>query len=544
MAFKLLARTREQTATTGTGDITVSGVISSNTIPFSASLSVADTSVVCILSGNATDWEECFVTYSSANTLQRGTVIKNSLGTGAHISLTGSSRVFGIIPNDFSLLFDWLFGSTNGNVVKRVAGIWTAADPLSAIGAGHLLANTSGGSAIPGDASLTALIDAAIGNTRGAILYRGAGGWAILAPGTAAQLLSTGGAGADPSWASGFSLPTIATGHLLGYTGAGTGTAADASLTALIDAALGNTRGSLITRQSGGWSILAPAASGKVPISAGSGADVAYGDVGGVTWHSTVAAATTAALAANTYNNGTSGVGATLTGNANGALAAIDGITPVVGYRILVKNETAAANNGLYIVTQVGDGSTPYILTRVGDFNSTINIFQGDFVGVGPNGTNNAKKIFVSTLSASPLVMGTTGITFSLVTTGDKYIFGSSISGVLAASQQLLYHRFAKAVTIPANFGDYLGYSSEAGGTANATASTVINADKAVTATPNTFSNVGTISIALGTVTPTFASSGGTAISFAKGDVIRLMGPASADATFAGFYATIVGFET
>jgi len=42
-----------------------------------------------------------------------------------------------------------------------------------------------------------------------------------------------------------------------------------------------------------------------------------------------VEAATTAALPAATYNNGTGGVGATLTATANGALPAIDGVTPV-----------------------------------------------------------------------------------------------------------------------------------------------------------------------------------------------------------------------
>lgn len=125
-----------------------------------------------------------------------------------------------------------------------------------------------------------------------------------------------------------------------------------------------------------------------------------------------------------------------------------------------------------------------------------------------------------------------------------KYVIAASMSGVLTASQQILYHRFAKAVTIPANFGAYLGLASQAGGTANATASTVINVDKAVTATPNTFSNVGTITIAAAGVTPTFASSGGAAISFAQGDVLRIVGPSTADATFAGFYATLAGYET
>ena len=51
----------------------------------------------------------------------------------------------------------------------------------------------------------------------------------------------------------------------------------------------------------------------------------------------TVQLATAAALAANTYANGTAGVGATLTANANGALS-VDGVTPSAGDRVLVKD--------------------------------------------------------------------------------------------------------------------------------------------------------------------------------------------------------------
>lgn len=41
-----------------------------------------------------------------------------------------------------------------------------------------------------------------IGSTRGTILYRGASGWAALAVGTDGQVLTTHGAGADPTWES------------------------------------------------------------------------------------------------------------------------------------------------------------------------------------------------------------------------------------------------------------------------------------------------------------------------------------------------------
>lgn len=79
--------------------------------------------------------------------------------------------------------------------------------------------------------------------------------------------------------------------------------------------------------------------------------------------------ATTANLTA-TYDNGTAGVGATLTSTTNGAFPTIDGITlatTAFGQNgVLVKNQTASLQNGRYNLTQVGDGSTPWILTRCG----------------------------------------------------------------------------------------------------------------------------------------------------------------------------------
>ena len=125
-----------------------------------------------------------------------------------------------------------------------------------------------------------------------------------------------------------------------------------------------------------------------------------------------------------------------------------------------------------------------------------------------------------------------------------KYAIGFSYTGgVLGASQLLGLHRVAKNITIPANFGPYFGQNSQAGGTANATGSTVISVDRALAASPTTFAQIGTITIAAGTITPTFATAAGAAITCAQGDVIRLQGPSSADATLANFYATLVAQE-
>jgi hypothetical protein len=89
----------------------------------------------------------------------------------------------------------------------------------------------------------------------------------------------------------------------------------------------------------------------------------------GIVTKPSVEVATTANLTA-TYDNGTLGVGATLTATGNGAFPAIDGVTltsTTPGENgVLVKNQSAPAQNGRYNLTQVGNGSAPWILTRCG----------------------------------------------------------------------------------------------------------------------------------------------------------------------------------
>jgi hypothetical protein len=70
----------------------------------------------------------------------------------------------------------------------------------------------------------------------------------------------------------------------------------------------------------------------------------------------------------STYDNGVSGVGATLTSTTNGAFPTIDGVTltsTVQGSNgVLVKDQTTSAQNGRYNLTTVGDAGTPWVLTR------------------------------------------------------------------------------------------------------------------------------------------------------------------------------------
>ena len=124
-----------------------------------------------------------------------------------------------------------------------------------------------------------------------------------------------------------------------------------------------------------------------------------------------VVAATTEALAACTYNNGSEGVGATLTEDAaNGALAAIDGVTLTLNQRVLVKDQADTFENGVYQLSQVGDAGTKWILTRVTDMDQADEI-AGTFVFVS-GGTLYADTGWVCTSEPEAVVLGTSAITF------------------------------------------------------------------------------------------------------------------------------------
>lgn len=141
--------------------------------------------------------------------------------------------------------------------------------------------------------------------------------------------------------------------------------------------------------------------------------------------------ATTTALPTNTYANGTSGVGATLTATANGALS-VDSNAVSVGDRVLVKNEGAPANNGLYVVTATGGAGAPYILTRDVDMDQATE-FYGGFVVV-EFGTANINTLWLCSVTTTSITVGTTGVPFNqlnsattLTATGGITISGTSI---------------------------------------------------------------------------------------------------------------------
>jgi hypothetical protein len=125
--------------------------------------------------------------------------------------------------------------------------------------------------------------------------------------------------------------------------------------------------------------------------------------------------ATTANLNA-VYANGAAGVGATLTDN-SGTFAAftVDGLSPALGSRILVKNQTTTFQNGIYSLTTNGDTiSIPWVLTRTTDYDQAPSeIHPGTLVAVN-TGTVNATTSWLET--ATVATIGTDPILFSQFT--------------------------------------------------------------------------------------------------------------------------------
>ena len=154
-----------------------------------------------------------------------------------------------------------------------------------------------------------------------------------------------------------------------------------------------------------------------------------------------------------TYNNGASGVGATLTNAGAQAIFAADGINPGVGERILIKDQAAQEQNGIYLVTDVGSISTNWVLTRAVPYDNPTEIQPGDFLVVtgGLTLANSSwiQEATVTAVGVDPLVFAqfstsasgvtsvsgdankidvTNGTTAAVVTISPTYVGQSSIT--------------------------------------------------------------------------------------------------------------------
>ena len=196
----------------------------------------------------------------------------------------------------------------------------------------------------------------------------------------------------------------------------------------------------------------------------------------GVNFHAACNYATTADLGSVTYNNGSSGVGATLTKTSPFSTLTIDGHTFVspgdIGLRVLVKNQSNSAYNGVYTVTAVGSGAAAWQLTRATDYDTSgtgyNEIDAGDLMLV-LSGTANANTSWVQQ-TPLPITVGTTGIVFAQFAAPLVYTAGTGLN-------ESPTYTFNIATT---------GVSAATYGTASSVPTIAVNAQGQITSASNT----------------------------------------------------------
>jgi hypothetical protein len=170
---------------------------------------------------------------------------------------------------------------------------WSGPAPVSLedlpeIASQRLLGNDTGSPATPTELTASQVLDW-VDSTRGTVPYRGASAWAGLDPGAIELPIVSKGAGADPVYqqlaTAGIQDDAVTNAKLanmaqstikLRAAGAGTGDPTDGTIAQALEM-LSSTRGALPERGSGGWTVITPGTSGLPLLSAGVGADPAYG---------------------------------------------------------------------------------------------------------------------------------------------------------------------------------------------------------------------------------------------------------------------------
>lgn len=192
------------------------------------------------------------------------------------------------------------------------------------------------------------------------------------------------------------------------------------------------------------------------------------------------------------------GVNATLTNNGTLVAFAPDGPTASVGDRILIYNQTNAYENGVYVVSVVGDGTTAWVLTRATDadtYNPTSpnGLGQGDAFFVTSGNTGAGETYECNTVGT--ITFGTTAITFVQISSAQVYSAGTGLT--------LLNTTFSITNT---------GVSASTYGSASSVPVIAVNAQGQITSATNTSIAINGNQITSGTVGSSYISGSYTGV--------------------------------
>ncbi len=161
-----------------------------------------------------------------ASSLTNWYSLGGSAGSVSSVTFTGDGVVLSSTPSSAvtttGTLAAALAAQTENTVLAGPTSGSAAAPTFRAIGMSDLptigtmdvYGNSTGGTAAPVGVGFSVMIDAAIGNTQGDLLYRGASAWSVLAPGTSGNVLATQGASANPHWIANTAGMTALTGDV------------------------------------------------------------------------------------------------------------------------------------------------------------------------------------------------------------------------------------------------------------------------------------------------------------------------------------------